>query len=126
MSKYGDRCEIVYGDSVTADTPVTTKEGPVAIADLAGRWCRYRHPDPMQQRLGRARGKQVAAPLRKVHVATSSGWQQLQYLVRRKHTGKMYVIRLSDGTCLTVTGDHAIWSGGGWVAAKDLRVGVEL
>lgn len=124
--KYGDACEIVYGDSVTGDTLVETEHGAVAIAELAGRWRRYVHVDKAQQRLGRLHGKQVAAPTHRVRVATSDGLQRLQYLIRRRHEGPLYVVHLSDGTRLRVTGDHAIWHNHGWRSAKELRVGMAL
>ena len=126
VAKYRDKCEIVYGDSVTGDTPVATEHGPVAIAELAGRWQRYRHIDPVQQRMGRARRKQIAYPPHAVHVQTSSGLQELQHLVRRHHKGLMYMVRLSDGTSMRMTGDHAVWHNHAWMAAKDLRVGMVL
>ena len=126
VKKYPEICEIVYGDSVTGETPVATEDGPIAIADLAGRWQRYRHIDPVQQRLGRARNKQIALPAREVRVRTSSGLQELQHLVRRRHRGLMYMVMLSDGTSMRMTGDHAVWHNHAWLAAKDLRVGMVL
>jgi DNA polymerase elongation subunit (family B) len=125
-AKYGDRCEIVYGDSVTGDTLVQTEHGPFAIADLAGRFTRYMHIDKTQQILGRLHGKQTAPPSHDIRVGTLSGMQPLQFLIRRRFRGKIYVIRLSDGTTLRITGDHAILHGGRWTSARELRAGMAL
>lgn len=46
--------------------------------------------------------------------------------MRRRFTGVSVNTTLSDGTVLRCTPEHPIWSGGRWVAARELQRGMEV
>lgn len=119
--KYGDLCEIVYGDSITGETKVLTENGAIPIQDLARTWGRYRHANMLQQCLGVIARKQMARPDVAVNVMTRYGLQHVDFLIRRWVSTEIYMIEFDDGTVLRVTRDHCILRNGEFISAKELK-----
>ena len=119
--KYGDLCEIVYGDSITGETKVLTEHGAIPIQDLAQSWGRYRHADVLQECLGLITRKQMARPDVAVNVMTRYGLKPVDFLVRRWVCTDIYKIVFDDGTVLRVTEDHCILLNGKFISAKKLK-----
>ena len=114
--------KVVYGDSVIASTPVITEFGSIPITKLrSGKWRTYKHIDAAQEALGRLYGKKVAPASGRVR--THNGYANAQYLVKHWYEGTLYKISFTNGTSITVTGDHCIWHDGRWVSAKNISPG---
>jgi len=124
VKTYGDQCQVVYGDSVTGDTLVSTPYGNIPIAELGTNWEDYRHLNAMQEAIGKASQKQVSRTTAKCF--THDGIQNVQYVVRRMYDGQIYCVTFDDGTQLKITPDHCIWDGSSFVSAKELVVGQSL
>ena len=126
MDTYGDKCKVVYGDSVTGDTLVCTEYGDIPIKELATEWFEYKHINELQESFGRKAKKQISYPLENCKCMTHAGLQDVQFIVRRKYQGLMYKIEFEDGTILKITPDHCIWDGTQYISAQDLKVGQEI
>lgn len=113
---------IVYGDSVTGDTLVRTEGGWIPIEAIGSHWRKYRHPNLVQQAMGRLRSKRVSLPDSRVVLEPSGA--ECQHVIRRHFSGDIYKVTFSDGHVLKITGDHCIWYNGRWISARELRPGM--
>lgn len=103
--------EVIYGDSVTKDTPVLIKKHggveiiPLEDLDIA--------PKSMS---GGRRG------VRSVEVLTENGWSMAEYVHKRKTKKKTYRILTRKGF-VEVTEDHSFVVNGKEITPKDLKIG---
>ena len=112
--------DFIYGDSVTADTPVLVRLGdgrPVyrTVDEInGGAW--VPRPD----------GKEVAEPLRGLCVWSDKGWTRVKLVIR--HATRKRILRvLTHSGCVDVTEDHSLLAPNGQeVKPSEVRVGDRL
>jgi DNA polymerase elongation subunit (family B) len=123
------QCEIVYGDSVSADTPVLIRENgkilPVEIKDLfeMNNCAPFPQFKPGEAGLSE---KEHSVPETNIEVWTASGWSPLKRTIRHRCNKKMYRVLTHTGL-VDVTEDHSLLSKD-LVQLKpgDVDVGTEL
>jgi len=112
-------CKVVYGDSVTGDTPVIIRNrGVVTVASIESLverekdWSEY---DEKQQ-----------VTFIGLEVWTERGWTKVNRLIRHKTNKKIYRVLTHTG-CVDVTEDHSLLDHSGRkIAPKDCVVGTAL
>ena len=112
-------CKVVYGDSVTGDTPVVIRNrGVVTVATMESlveqesSWSDY---DEKQQ-----------VSFVGLEVWTERGWTKVNRLIRHKTNKKIYRVLTHTG-CVDVTEDHSLLDHSGRkIAPKDCVVGTTL
>jgi DNA polymerase elongation subunit (family B) len=122
--------EVIYGDSVTGDTPILCRfgaDGPAVIRTIDGilgpaqaQWGQWgAHHD----------GKEHAVPPSSapVYVWSEQGWTILKRVIRHKTSKRIFRVLTHTG-CVDVTEDHSLLraADGESVAPKDLKPGDEL
>ncbi len=108
--KYG--AEVVYGDSVTGDTPLLIKydNGLVdvkTIETMSNEWIEYENFRPWDEN---AKEKEQAAF--NGCVWSNGKWARIIRVIRHKVNKKMYRVNTFQG-CVDVTADHSIMSASG-------------
>ena len=106
------QCEIVYGDSVTCDTPVLLRENgtvfTITISTLFNQFAKSDYPQFKRDESGLF-DKQQSIPNRVIEVWTASGWSQLKRTIRHHCCKNIY--RVITGTGIVdVTEDHSLLS----------------
>lgn len=118
--------EVIYGDSVTGDTPIIYRgaKGNVNITtidELGKIWEPYeqfRANDPT------LKSKEYSNV--EYEVWTSNGWKKIRRIIRHKTTKKIYRILTHTG-CVDVTEDHSLLDKNRkQIKPKDCVVGMEL
>ena len=105
-------CEVVYGDSVAADTLLTVLEGDTR---------RTLRVDALYAELEAMRHD---GPVRELCIRTHAGVQPVLAAVRHETTKRMFRVTLECGASVDVTEDHSLISGAGdAVRPTDLVVG---
>lgn len=115
--KYGG--ELVYGDSVTADTPVLCRiNGKIyyrTIDDLPNRgWETYRN------------GKEIANPVADVEIWTENGFTKIKKIIKHKTKKEIYRVLTNVGV-VDVTEDHGLLDSlKNKISPKEIKVGSKL
>jgi len=105
-------CEVVYGDSVAADTLLTVLEGDTR---------RTLRVDALYAELEAMRHD---GPVRELCIRTHAGVQPVLAAVRHETTKRMFRVTLANGASVDVTEDHSLISAAGdAVRPADLVVG---
>ena len=112
-------CKVVYGDSVTGDTPVIIRnKGIITVATIESLveqesdWSKWDEKEQVQF-LG-------------LEVWTESGWTNVNRLIRHKTSKKIYRVLTHTG-CVDVTEDHSLLDHMGCkIAPKDCVIGTTL
>ncbi len=119
--------KLVYGDSVTGDTPILlrnkmTKEVYAkSIADLGGEWSEYGMFKPEDSTL---RNKEQSAY--DAEIWTAHGWADIKKVIRHMTKKKIYRVLTHTG-CVDVTEDHSLLDEDlNEVKPKDVNVGMKL
>ena len=104
-------CEVIYGDSVTPDTPILLKINGIvkimAIQELFERYPRLDYPQFKPDELD-TRFKQQSMPsVEDVQVWTSSGWSKVVRTIRHLCHKRLYRIHTHIGL-VDVTEDHSL------------------
>ena len=99
--------EIIYGDSVTGDTPIIYKDihnniNNVAIENLGSEWIPYHQFKKYDSSLIDKQQSIVNAM-----VWTSNGWAKVRRVIRHKTTKKIYRVQTYT-SCIDVTEDHSL------------------
>lgn len=108
--------KIVYGDSVTGDTPILCKFGNiikyVLISQINDQWDKC--------------GEKESKMIKNVEVWTEKGWTKLKRVIRHYTNKPIYRIITSSG-CIDVTSDHSLLNiKAEKVKPTEVCVGVEL
>ena len=103
-------CEIVYGDSVTGDTPVLIRENKiitaVEIKDLFKMWPCTEYPQFKKGQPGLYH-KQQSVPYEDIEIWTASGWSVLKRVIRHYCNKEIYRVITPTGI-VDVTEDHSL------------------
>ena len=99
--------KLIYGDSVTGNTPIFIKDNKDkisirAIEDLASKWEVYEEFKPFDSN---RKDKQQSVINYKVW--TNSGWSKIKRVIRHKTRKQIYRINTHCG-CVDVTEDHSL------------------
>jgi DNA polymerase elongation subunit (family B) len=116
--------KIMYGDSVTGDTPLLITNSPYSmpefvpierIGDYKG-WNVWRN------------GKQRQTPSEPLYVWTERGWTEIKYIIRHKLVPEKKLYRIETGAgYVDVTADHSLLLPDGTeVKPTDVSVGMKL
>lgn len=101
-------CKVVYGDSVTADTPFVVRDRRGFIhtvrADALFRQCAEAHPDGALPYL---EDKQQVIVDSSLSVWTERGWTAIKRVIRHKTAKKLYRVATGQGLA-DVTEDHSL------------------
>jgi DNA polymerase elongation subunit (family B) len=113
--------EVVYGDSVTGDTPLLIQESEnISYKRIDDLFDRYTN------RTGLGAAKEYVVP-DCLCVWSDQGFTGVCYVMRHKTTKRMYRIHTSDGSLVDVTEDHSLLLPNGEpVRPKSIAVGTEL
>ncbi|MEM0354051.1 MAG: DNA polymerase domain-containing protein [Thermoplasmata archaeon] len=112
--------EVIYGDSVTEDTPLILRDENkdiqiTTIGELGNNWEPY---------ISGVSCKEQAKT--KYLVWTSKGWAKIRRIIRHKTTKKLYRIMTGAG-CVDVTEDHSLLGKNGeMIKPGDCLLGMEL
>jgi hypothetical protein len=125
MKKYGDT-NLVYGDSVTGNTPILIKDceaiSIIEIQDLAESYEEY----PGFKLDGVERKDKEKCEIRNVKIWTRSGWSNIKKVIKHRVNKKIYRVTSSVGV-VDVTEDHSLLKENGEpVKPKDLKNGEKL
>ena len=118
--------EIIYGDSVTGDTPLTLldENGDIFIStikDLSDDWKKY---DAFKAGESNRQNKEQAKCDN--YVWTADGWAKIKRVIRHKTTKKIYRVLTHTGV-VDVTEDHSLLDiNGEKIKPKDCEIGTEL
>lgn len=103
-------CDVVYGDSVTGDTPILLRNKKtnnieiVQIADIIGGvWKPYRNFKPNDKTLKQKQQKTCED----YQVYTSEGWSDINRVIRHQTKKKIYRVE-TYGAMVDVTEDHSL------------------
>jgi DNA polymerase elongation subunit (family B) len=105
-------CEIVYGDSVTGDTPVLVRENgngnvyTIEIQNLFKRFDSIEYPQFKSEEPGLT-NKEQSIPTQQIEVWTASGWSPLKRTIRHNCNKKIYRVLTHTGL-VDVTEDHSL------------------
>ena len=119
--------EVIYGDSVTGDTPIIYKDhkGDInitTIEELGKQWQPY---DQFKAGESNRKDKQQSI-VPGVQVWTSTGWANVTRVIRHKTVKKIYRI-LTDTGCIDVTEDHSLLDKNkNIIKPVDCNIGTEL
>ena len=111
--------ELIYGDSVTEDTPVLCKMGNTifyrTIDDLPqDDWIKYRE------------NKEEAVPHSELEIWTDNGWTKIKRVIRHKTTKEIFRVLTHTGV-VDVTEDHGLLDlEGNEISPKDITIGFNL
>jgi DNA polymerase delta subunit 1 len=102
----GIKATVIYGDSVTGDTPLVIRTGSeyqvTAIKDFQGRWKPYDQFKPSvpgtKEQISGFGGEQIM---------TSGGWSNIRRVIRHKCVKEIYRVTTEKGTVF-VTADHSL------------------
>lgn len=104
------QCEIVYGDSVTGDTPVLIRDGqsvlPLEISLLFDIFKKIDYPQFKKNEPGLYE-KEQSIPDKNIEVWTASGWSSLKRIIRHKCDKTIYRVITKTGI-VDVTEDHSL------------------
>jgi DNA polymerase elongation subunit (family B) len=112
------QCEIVYGDSVTGDTPVLTKmDGIHSVRTIQDLFELYPHSEYPQFKAGSEGLSEKeqsipdtdTPPLSALHVWSASGWSKVNRIIRHRCNKGIYRISTPTGI-VDVTEDHSLLS----------------
>lgn len=108
--------KIVYGDSVTGDTPILCNFNNqikyVLISDITKDWDKYNNKESKM--------------IKNVEVWTEKGWTKLKRVIRHYTNKPIYRIQTSSG-CIDVTSDHSLLNNKSEkVKPTEVNVGTEL
>lgn len=120
------KCEakIMYGDSVTGDTPLLVTNSPYSMPEFA----------PIE-RIGDYKGwnvwrngKQRQTPSEPLYIWTERGWTEIKYIIRHKLVPEKKLYRIETGAgYVDVTADHSLLLPDGTeVKPTDVSVGTKL
>jgi hypothetical protein len=106
------QCEIVYGDSVTGDTPVLIRENDLVhvntISNLFERFATSDYPQFKCDEPGLF-NKQQSIPNKLVEIWTASGWSPLKRTIRHHCCKNIYRV-ITPTAIVDVTQDHSLLS----------------
>ena len=99
--------EVIYGDSVTGDTPLTirVKTGDIhitTIEELGTSWVPYEG-----FKMGESNRTNKQQAFVDCEVWTANGWSNIKRVIRHKTIKKIYRV-LTDTGCVDVTEDHSL------------------
>lgn len=99
--------KLIYGDSVTSDTPILCRiDGNVKIRqidDLCNNWTEYLEFKPEESN----RKDKQQSFLPNIEVWTNNRWSKLIRVIRHKTIKKIYRVNTNSG-CVDVTEDHSL------------------
>uniref|UniRef100_A0A6C0JT22 DNA-directed DNA polymerase n=1 Tax=viral metagenome TaxID=1070528 RepID=A0A6C0JT22_9ZZZZ len=110
------KCEVIYGDSVSSDTPLlimdnTQKINIVSIGDLAGDTPKWVNG---WKWLGTSVTKEYCdMSHNNISILTDVGWSRIKRVIRHRCNKKMYRV-VSRFGCVDVTEDHSLLDDKGW------------
>lgn len=126
----GIKAKIIYGDSVTGDTPVTLKMRgkfliPKRIDSIhTSQWRPYN--EFKSDDLYSNRTEKQQADCINALIWTSNGWKKIRRVIRHKVTKRLYRVVTEKGIVI-VTEDHSLLRPSGEkVTPKQIKVGEEL
>jgi DNA polymerase elongation subunit (family B) len=103
-------CEIVYGDSVTGDTPVLVRGNgnvyTIEIQNLFKRFDSIEYPQFKSEEPGLT-NKEQSIPTQQIEVWTASGWSPLKRTIRHYCCKNIYRVVTHTGL-VDVTEDHSL------------------
>ena len=118
--------EIIYGDSVTGDTPLICRDsnGDINITTIEALGKSWHSYD--QFKAGESNRKDKQQSLVDCEVWTSNGWSKVKRVIRHKTTKKIYRVLTHTG-CVDVTEDHSLLDANSQIIKpKDCQIGTEL
>ncbi|AAV50591.1 B-family DNA polymerase [Acanthamoeba castellanii mimivirus] len=103
--------EVIYGDSVTGDTPIITRHqnGDInitTIEELGSKWKPYEIFKAHEKNSNRKFKQQSQYPTDS-EVWTAKGWAKIKRVIRHKTVKKIYRVLTHTG-CIDVTEDHSL------------------
>ena len=110
--------EVVYGDSVSEDTPllIQTEHGNINIVninELTNEWTKYGD-------------KEQSINIPEIKIWSDAGWTKINKVIRHKTDKKMYRILTNTG-CVDVTEDHSLLGiNGEKIKPSECIIGTEL
>ena len=110
LAKEMFQCEIVYGDSVTADTPVLIrKDNKIQIMEIQELFQLFDKEPYPQFKLGESglSEKEQSVPDQFIEVWTASGWSPLKRTIRHYCNKNIYRV-MTDTGVVDVTEDHSL------------------
>jgi hypothetical protein len=108
ISKFN--CEVVYGDSVTGDTPVLVREnGLIRITEIQTLFNTFPNKEYPQFKSDQPglTNKEQSIPKQRIEVWTASGWSPLKRTIRHYCCKDIYRILTHTGL-VDVTEDHSL------------------
>ncbi len=126
-------CEIVYGDSVTGDTPVLLKENSIiSVRSIEELWeysAKRTNPKEYSQfkwNIPGLRNKEQVVCSGDIYSWTSSGWSPIVRVIRH-YTNKRIFRIITDSGSVDVTEDHSLLNvAKEQIKPKDLFIGQQL
>jgi DNA polymerase delta subunit 1 len=106
------QCEIVYGDSVTGDTPVLIRDGNAVLAiEIDFLFDIFESIDYPQFKSGESglTCKEQSVPDKNIEIWTASGWSPLKRTIRHYCNKNIYRVITKTGI-VDVTEDHSLLS----------------
>lgn len=125
----GVKARVVYGDSVSRDTPITVKDSlgntkVFRIEDFADRYTQF--PQFKLYERGLTDKEQCDLTNADYKILTASGWKKVRRVIRHKCRKKMYRITTERGV-VTVTEDHSLLNPSGLLLKpEELKLGTSL
>ena len=111
IAKNQFQCEIVYGDSVTADTPVLIKQDSIvysiSIEELFNFFPKKEYPQFKPDEPGLSEKEQSIPKNKSIEVWTASGWSPLKRTIRHRCNKNIYRVVTPTGI-VDVTEDHSL------------------
>ncbi|AGD92513.1 intein-containing DNA polymerase [Megavirus lba] len=120
--------EVIYGDSVTGDTPIMIKDknnniNIVTIKELGEKWKPY---DIFKSHEINSNRKYKQQADFNGEVWTSNGWAKIKRVIRHKTVKKLYRVLTNTG-CIDVTEDHSLLdTNKNIIKPIDCKIGTEL
>nr|UAM96221.1 B-DNA polymerase [Mimivirus sp.] len=120
--------EVIYGDSVTGDTPIMIKDknnniNIVTIKELGEKWKPY---DIFKSHEINSNRKYKQQADFNGEVWTSNGWAKIKRVIRHKTVKKLYRVLTNTG-CIDVTEDHSLLDTNKIIIKPiDCKIGTEL
>ncbi|ANB50688.1 B-family DNA polymerase [Powai lake megavirus] len=120
--------EVIYGDSVTGDTPIMIKDknnniNIVTIKELGEQWKPY---DIFKSHEVNSNRKYKQQSEFNGEVWTSNGWAKIKRVIRHKTVKKLYRVLTNTG-CIDVTEDHSLLdTNKNIIKPIDCQIGTEL
>ncbi len=120
--------EVIYGDSVTGDTPIMTKDknnniNIITIKELGEQWKPY---DIFKSHDINSNRKYKQQADFNGEVWTSNGWVKIKRVIRHKTVKKLYRVLTNTG-CIDVTEDHSLLdTNKNIIKPMNCKIGTEL